>query len=270
MEKPQKEENSFFQRLLTPAGLGASILISAGIGFGLVLLKNKLLKGGDESPEALLEQLKKKLKKEKGTQIYSKELILLYYKNYQIYVDRELGKLMKERMTEKLKVIDDIPKYKQTRSVYEEMIINKIGLGIEIFIRQCGGDHQVFLKSDEKWRVESKEVAGAFQTAIQTIGSKDPLFLARKKPLTADLVKEVLKYLEEILGEIISKELYKQFDGIPGIKDWVTDKVYAKFEVYDMSAEFQDAKVKFGKDDIEIQKSSTQVITSIREICGHF
>ena len=200
----------------------------------------------------LLEKLKKKIGEEKGAETYSEELVLLYHQSYPLLVLESLGKFVQQSSDDRLKAIDDIPEYLKIKQTYQKTLLQKMALGFKTLIMDNRADTQTFVKSDKKWKAESAEVAREEKATKNQLNALDPLNRA-DKPLTTELVKEVVKHQSEILNNIYNKQLFKQFGKITEVQDWVADKIFLKYGVYVKTNAFGQALDEGVKKDEELK-----------------
>ena len=270
MEKILNNKNSLIKKLTTPLGFGVAIVASAALGFGLAILRRNLSSAPKElSYKVLLQMLKKKIKEEKGATTYSKELIDLYYRCYPDALGENYKKLVKARLEERLKVIDDIPKYIKTKESYQKKMVQVMGDGLKTLIVDNGGSAEVFVTSDTKWKAESKEIAELVEATFVKIRSVDPVHQA-SRPLTVEFMKEVIDYQVELLEQILSEELYKQFRDTFDGQGWVSDKIFQKYGVNVDGREFNRAIPELVEKDKELEKSFLKVNNLIRKVCDKF
>ena len=264
MAKVEEKENSFLKKLTTPLGIGTALVVSAGIGLGLLFLKNKLQKSESEY-DKILQKIKAKIEEEKDLNTYSDDLISLVYETVPLITQEEFNKFATTLEEEKIQVVDDIPKYCAS--------VQKFGIGVgkvldaafAKIIQDAGGVPDLFLKAEGSRKNNSQKIFMKFQKLIGAMKSKTPK-PPNKHKITEELVKKVCAYESELFEELKGKDIKTVFPIPPIIMVWVPNKVYAKFGIDINSEEVAAVVQELMKKDPEFKKKAIERNTLIGEV----
>ena len=273
MEKVEKMNLSFVQKLKTPLGLGAAILVSTGIGITLKFLssKNKVEKDEENITakseyQILLEQIQDKLKEEE-TESYSNELLKMVYECAPLITREEYKKLIQGSAQRRMQVLDNIPEYESEFDKLNQKVMQLLGNAFVRIIKEAGGSEGVFKISHQQGMSKSEEIQQGFENVIKELKSEEKGQNSSFE-LTAELVKEICAYQEGAYKELIERGLKNHFKSPMSPILWVTDNLNRKFGIDTSSVEYKAAFEKLTNSDQELQKVVEKHMKVISDLLG--
>ena len=251
MEKVQNKESGFLKKLMTPLGFGTAIAVSAGLGFGLAFLRNKLAKPKSEY-QMMIEKIKKRVKEEKDNSTYSDELIKMVYEAVPLVIQKDFNKISNKALKNRIKALEDIKAYDRATADFGLEALKIVNLGAIIVIKKAGGIPTRFQESDKLRRENSPELQQARFQVFANLREKYNTPQAGIT-LTDELVREVEAYFLELSQRVFSEKLEEEFLEAKVFAAWVCDHVYKKFGLDHTTDEYRRIKANLVKEDPEFK-----------------
>ena len=242
---------------MTPLGFGTAIILSAGIGFALAFLRNRL-KNGLSEYEKMIEKVKKKLKEEESQTTYSNELIKLVYEGTKLIAKQDYSAASLKSIKSRMKVLEDLQAYNLASIEFGNDLVDLTEYAFSKIIKEAGGCLKMFIQAERERKNHHQEMMKAYQDLIGQLKSDSPL-RATKKQLTDELVREILFYESSLLERIFAEKLMDQLAEPIVILIWISDMVYDKYEVNMNTTEYKKAFLDLVGRDPELKQVNKKV-----------